>query len=183
MQVHMQAPVLALHLHMQAHASPCKPYARTTLTSQFEMSAIGGQVLSYVLVQNLWLPWLIMRVLEFCVEEEGGRHFELLIFLLRATHRVAVISALAYALAYASTCTCICKHDAKSSCNDFSVMQVHMHRACIVFAWCKYSICIVFAWELHAYASPMQARQTASERERTDVRVQFCVVPNWYFKK
>ena len=57
--------------------------------------------------------------------------------------------------------TCICKHDAKSSCSDFSDMQVHMHRACIVFAWCKYKkilylhcICMGSACICKSHASP-----------------------------
>jgi len=46
-------------------------------------------------------------------------------------------------------CTCICKHDAKSSCSDFSDMQVHMQGTCIVFALYLHCICIVFALYLH----------------------------------
>ena len=34
----------------------------------------------------------------------------------------------------------------------------YLHGVCMVFAW----FCMVFAWELHAYASPMQFRRTAS---------------------
>ena len=40
----------------------------------------------------------------------------------------------------------LCKHDAKSSCNDFSDMQVHMQGTCMVFAWYLHGL--VFA---HAY--------------------------------
>ena len=52
----------------------------------------------------------------------------------------------------ARTGACICTCISLKSLHDF-------------LAWYLHGICMVFAWELHAYASPMQVRRTASRYE------------------
>ena len=114
-------------LHAFAYASPCKPMqarckSRASSCRRMRPEPNHSQCCQMFKKDESRLlevvgsfPSMCLHVSVLCLD--AWQHLNLLV------HRACILQA---------RCTCICKHDAKI-CSDFSDMQVHMHRACIVF--------------------------------------------------